>query len=629
MTKTIVGIDTETFLFGPGNMAPRVVCLSWAFNDRCGLMHRDDVENWLRGTLNEAISGNALIVGHNICYDMACVLATFPELGGHIWAAYDAGAILCTKIREKLLDIAEGNHGGEIDHKGKRINKKYGLADIVKRYFDKDRDKETWRLRYGELDSIPIEEWPEGAKDYPIEDSTDVLAIYDQQESRSQALRYPFPDQVVQARADFSLQLMSCWGLRTDGDKVVKLKTYTDERMAELKIELQEAGLVRRKTTPKSKESKDTAAIRAMIERSFSGGAVPRTKTGKMKTDSDTLEMCDDPISGVLSEYNSLQKSSSSFIDKLSAGINLPIHPSYNILVNTGRTSSYNPNIQQPPRVGGVRECYIPSDGCVFVACDYDNQELRAWAQVCLDLVGESTLANKFQADPSFDAHLDFASNMLGITYEEGKFLKKEKDPKMKEYRQQAKPANFGFPVGMGFKKFRKYARGYKLIITEEQSEILRTNWYTQWPEAQLYFDEINRIVGDAGYGSVIQIRSNRRRGMCRYTVAANTLFQGLAADASKAALWLVAMACYYLTDSPLYGCRPVIFAHDEIILNAPEAIAHEAALELQRLMIMAMEAYTPDIPIRASSALMRCWKKDVDPVYNEHGRLIPWEDAA
>ena len=52
----------------------------------------------------------------------------------------------------------------------------------------------------------------------------------------------------------------------------------------------------------------------------------------------------------------------------------------------------------------------------------------------------------------------------------------------------------------------------------------------------------------------------NRLRGLCRYTVAANTYFQGLASDASKAALWAVTYECYNVPSSPLYGCRPVIF---------------------------------------------------------------------
>ncbi len=75
-----------------------------------------------------------------------------------------------------------------------------------------------------------------------------------------------------------------------------------------------------------------------------------------------------------------------------------------------------------------------------------------------------------------------------------------------------------------------------------------------------------------------------------------------------------------------MYGCRPVCFIHDEIIMETPIAQAHEAALEQERVMCEAMSMYTPDIPIRASPALMRRWYKGADRAFDAHGRLIPWE---
>jgi len=627
----VVGIafDLETEKFRPGLMAPPPVCLSYAHESTKGLKVGGDIATYAASIFQYALEGHAYIVGHSVAFDMAVLLAHRPELADLIWLLYTTGRVRCTRVREKLLDIAEGTHGGEWDAKGeKKIKKTYDLADIVARKFGRKRDKKTWRTGYAELLETPLDQWPQGAIDYAVDDATDTLELYNHQEDRAYNMRYLLPDQDSQTRADLGLRLMSVWGVRTDGASVEALKAATDKRFEELKFELQAAGLVRTKRTPKGKESKNLAQTRELVERSFSGPTVPRTDKGAIKTDADTLELCNDPLASVLHEYVGLEKSAGAFVNKLREGAELPIHPSFNVLVNSGRTSSSSPNIQQQPRVPGVRECFTPRPGWLYLACDYDSQELRAWAQVCLDLVGQSTLAEKYQADPDFDPHLDFAaSKMLGISYEEAQVRKRAGDKVVKEYRQQAKPANFGFPVGMSYKTFRTYVRGYGLKISEDEAEERRSQWYAQWPESQKYFEEINRQVGQAGEGDIIQLRSGRKRGFCRYTVAANTYFQGLAADASKLALWWVTRACHIDQSSPLYGCRPVIFLHDEIIMEAPEAYAHLAAPELERLMVKAMQLYVPDVPCRATAALMRRWAKGAEPAYID-GKLVPFEDV-
>ena len=78
---------------------------------------------------------------------------------------------------------------------------------------------------------------------------------------------------------------------------------------------------------------------------------------------------------------------------------------------------------------------------------------------------------------------------------------------------------------------------------------------------------------------------------------------------------------------SALYGCRPVVFVHDEIIVEAPEEYAHEAAVETDRVMCEAMQEVTPHVPARASPALMRNWSKKADAVFDADGRYIAWED--
>ena len=346
----------------------------------------------------------------------------------------------------------------------------------------------------------------------------------------------------------------------------------------------------------------------------------------------------------------------------LREGVTRPIHPYYNVLVNSGRTSSNHPNIQNPPRKGGVRECFVPRPGYVFVACDYDSAELRALAQACWDILGKSKLADAYRADASFDPHTLFASSMLDLTYEEGLRLKDrsarfnvETDARgerglecghplpqgangepsvpcercfdlFKARRQQSKCANFGYAGGMGARSFVSYAgaQGVKLSLAE--SEALRDDWFSQWPEMERYFKHINNLLRPMGEGPVLQLRSLRVRGRCTYTSACNTLFQGLSADAAKRAAWLVAWEAYAKPESPLYGCRPVIFLHDEIVIEASADQASAAAARLSELMVVAMEAFTPDVPATASATMMRRWYKGAEPVYDAEGALAVWE---
>lgn len=203
---------------------------------------------------------------------------------------------------------------------------------------------------------------------------------------------------------------------------------------------------------------------------------------------------------------------------------------------------------------------------------------------------------------------------------------KAKKDVEILTARQMMKAFVFGAPGGMGHKKMVAYAKkSYGVDIDEAQSKLLMQR-YRQWlPEVATYFDGISAATA-TGSANIEQLRSNRVRGKVGFTDACNGLFQGLAADGAKAALWEVTKRCYAVPSSNLYGSRPVCFIHDEIGLEVPVEQSHEAAMEQERVMCDVMEQWTPSIPSRASPALMRRWYKGADRAWNRHKRLVPWE---
>ena len=229
--------------------------------------------------------------------------------------------------------------------------------------------------------------------------------------------------------------------------------------------------------------SKNMKRIRELIEEELPDP--PTTAKGATKTSKEVLEMCRNEGLSALIEYNALSKTKSTYVEVLLRGIYEPIHAYFDVLgANSGRTSCRGPNLQNQPRMPGVRECFIPSrPGFVFAACDYDSQELRTLAQVCLDIVGESKLAERYQSDPDFDPHTHFAAQVMDISYETAMARKAAKDKDLKEMRQRAKAANFGFPGGMGAKAFMSYARNYGVDLDLHQAEELRRHWFAQWPD--------------------------------------------------------------------------------------------------------------------------------------------------
>jgi hypothetical protein len=169
----------------------------------------------------------------------------------------------------------------------------------------------------------------------------------------------------------------------------------------------------------------------------------------------------------------------------------------------------------------------------------------------------------------------------------------------------------------------------------------------------RLYYDHFGRLtLGDQKF-TAVQLPTGRVRGGVGFCDGCNTFFQGRAADGIKRAGWYVTKECYlrdpYPADteyeasgpvlralarlcagipggSPLYGSRPVLFLHDELILEVPEQTAAEAAKRLSDVMIEGMREVVPDVRVGTEYALVRRWYKGACPAYDATGRLIPWE---
>jgi hypothetical protein len=630
-------LDCETCLFRPGVKAPELVCVSFAApGEEPGVVHVDDA----LPLVTEWLVGDELLVGHNVPYDFAVLCAQWPQLVPLVFKAYDDDRVTDTKIRQQLLDIASGQFRGYLrvfnkavceihedcdpEHcssatmkkSGRWMPHEYDLDALTYRATGKRLDKDTWRLRYGEFLHVPLSEWPEGAREYPLEDARATLDVFLQQEEHVQYI----PDQFRQARAAWALHLTSVWGLRTHAPGVDKLEQETRTALSGIEGDLQAAGLVR------ADGSRNVKAARALMVQVCEALKKPvrLTAKGQVSLDSDACEASEYDLLEDYAELTSLKNVLSKDIPVLRAGITFPVHTTFG-LAASGRSTSSKPNVQNPRRLPGIRETFIPRAGKVFAQADFSGLELHTLAQTCVTLFGQSKLAEALNA--GIDPHTAFAADILGISYEEAVARKNAGDEAVDDARQTGKVFNFGSPGGLGAEKLCLYARKtYGVLLAEDRARELKVAWLGRWPEMRLFFDHVGKLVDeDTGDALVEQLFSKRWRGGAHYTAACNTYFQGLGADAAKRALYLVSRACYAESRSVLYGSRPVNFVHDEVILETDDVPgAHDVAVELGRLMVEGANEFLPDVPARVEPLLARCWSKKSKPVYVD-GRLVPW----
>lgn len=568
------------------------------------------------------------IVGQNFAFDSAVFAAQFPELLPLIFKAYFDGRIVDTQLNERLIHIAQGRLNGEHDRNDNFIKYQYNLKALAERYGFGVLDKDTWRLRYGEFRDLPLEQWPQGAKDYALEDAKVTFQVFAKQSYYEDYL----VDAPAQARAAFALHLASCRGVITDARACDEFLEMTKKDIDEAKKTLLEEGLMREDGT------KDTKKAKARMEQVCHelGTPVPKTKKTKASgpnwkpgtsLDAEATNNTGDHVLMAYSTYTSADKAFTvcEALAKGSRGI--PLQTRFEPLLKTGRISSSNPNLTNIHRAPGLRECIIARPGHVLCSLDLDMAEAVGVAQIHYWVFGRSKLGDALRSTPAKDIHCILAAEMMNCSYEE--VLKNKKQGQYAKERQNAKYGNYGFWGLMGPKKFvattNAKIRKKEDKISLATGERIYAGWRSAWaPETFEYKEWVQKMLGDGGKAVFRHFVSGRVRGGLEYSEAANNPFQGLIADGIKAALLPICYEMYCERSSPLYGSRLLLDLHDEIFAELVEEKAHEAAFRLQKILLDTFnQKYTPDVPMTGEPALMRRWRKATPSLYVD-GQLVP-----
>lgn len=525
--------DLETYLIERGILAPRIVCGSSA--------SIDVVTGQIRGELldkaaaaaraKEILRTGKVIVGANIAYDLACLVVYDPDFLELIFKAFDEERVYDVQIAMALDAIAWGLL--YIDPRtsmplrdpdtGKQA--RYNLAVCVDLCLGRKDAKrnDDWRKRYGELDGVPIADYPPEAAQYPVDDAENTLGVAVAQVlGGGSGVKGGSPlrnlgDLPAQVETAFGLHLGAIWGMRVDQEKVRALRTKTEAAHKVYLERFTEAGFFKAdKKTGEVKE--DGATVKRAVIFAYDpeagpcpdsvrgvgrfanldvdgGGAgncrdgkvlspktgkpincktcsgtglnlanAPRTPTGGVRADRDALAESGSDILMAFGD-NEAEKILQTYLPKFeSEEIGLALRP--NVIVATGRTS-YDGLIQLLPQKGGLRDCCRARGawcGCpveyVFCSVDYGALELCTFSQVARWLFGRSVMADTINATGDPGSlHTAFAAALCGCTAEEMKVRLKAGDPVAKAYRQVAKFCNFALLGGMGAAKFCLLAR--------------------------------------------------------------------------------------------------------------------------------------------------------------------------
>jgi len=325
-----------------------------------------------------------------------------------------------------------------------------------------------------------------------------------------------------------------------------------------------------------------------------------KTKTG-WSTDVEVLNNLaeEHEIAAKILEYRSLAKLKGTYTDALPKLIHPDtgrIHSSFNQAVTaTGRLSSSDPNLQNIPirteEGRRIREGFIPSDGCVLLAADYSQVELRVLAH----MADEPALKEAFARGE--DIHRRTASEVLGL------FPEMVTD----DQRRQAKAINFGVIYGMS-----AFGLAKQLDISRREAQTFIDTYFERYPGIRTFMDSCIAEAREKLYVTTMLGRRcaipeiNSKNGAVRGYAERNAInypVQGSAADIIKVAMVNISRR---LADEGLKA-RMLLQVHDELVFDVPQA-----ELEIVTALVKAeMEgAVDISVPLLVEAGNGRNWRE-------------------
>ncbi len=324
-----------------------------------------------------------------------------------------------------------------------------------------------------------------------------------------------------------------------------------------------------------------------------------RTPTGQPSTAEDVLEELAEnfALPRIVLEFRALAKLKSTYTDKLPELVNERtgrIHTCYaQAVAATGRLSSVDPNLQNIPvrRPEGrrIRQAFVAPAGCVILAADYSQIELRIMAH----LSGDATLQAAFAED--LDVHQATAAEVFGVALHTVNA----------DQRRTAKVINFGLIYGMS-----PFGLARNLGIDRGAAQQYVERYFQRYPGVKRFMDNTRAQARERGYVETVfgrrlylpDIRSGNAQ-MRQYAErsAINAPMQGTAADIIKRAM-ITVDAWATRAHSP---ARLIMQVHDELVFEVPSAAVPDVTAAVRECMV---DAAALSVPLRVDVGVGQNW---------------------
>lgn len=346
------------------------------------------------------------------------------------------------------------------------------------------------------------------------------------------------------------LAQMENTGIKVDKSYLQELEKYFQEKINELTTEIYRiAGSEFNIASPKQ------VAFILYDKLGFKAGK-------KRATDAETLKLFSGYQNGIadkILEWRGNSKLLNTYVKPLMelADSESRVHTSYSqTIVNTGRLSSSEPNLQNIPNRTEegqkIRQAFVAKEGCKLVSFDYSQMELRLLAHIA-DC--EKLKTSFINGD---DIHKSTATHIFGVS----------KDDVTKEQRRIAKEINFSILYGISL-----HTLSQRLQISYKEASKIYSDFMGLYPEITEYISRTESYAKDNGFVETIFGRkcfvpliNSRNFNLVNFAKrqSINAPIQGSNAD-------IIKLAMVKLEIEQKLGFDILLQIHDELVLEIPD----------------------------------------------------------
>lgn len=178
------------------------------------------------------------------------------------------------------------------------------------------------------------------------------------------------------------------------------------------------------------------------------------------------------------------------------------LHTSYKQILNTGRISSSNPNLQNIPQDEEYRKAFNTPSGSILIDCDYSAQESRDLAEIS----GDQAMLDFFNlGDPVFgsDYHSFTATKMFRIIRNDPTLIVQKKTHP--EERDAAK--SIGFKIAYGG---TAYTLKDDFGVEEDIAQEFIEGYFNAFPALRADFEQAKKKAVELGFIEIDPITKRR-----------------------------------------------------------------------------------------------------------------------